>query len=118
LYVYARFAIQKCNFLRSSAHFRTANAVAVNSVDLGPVFAVRESILNGEIHMPQIVVAGGIIVAFLALWWITNRIGYRDRKKNTKALMQQENSELRHIVMEMAKERHSLQNDNHRRNSH
>ena len=63
--------------------------------------------------MPQILVAGGLVTVFLMLWFSTSRIGHR--KKSTQAqLMQRENLELRHVVTEMAKERHSQQSDDRR----
>jgi hypothetical protein len=55
----------------------------------------------------QIYVIGGIVVAFLALWWATTKIKMRGREKDDRsAAMSRENNELRHVVTEMAKERH------------
>jgi ABC-type nickel/cobalt efflux system permease component RcnA len=57
-------------------------------------------------------VIGGIIVAFLALWWATRKIKMHERAKdNLSAAMSRENSELRHVVTEMAKERHHWADD-------
>jgi hypothetical protein len=68
--------------------------------------------------MSQALVAGGIIVAFFALWWTTRRIGRRDREKHEQSeAIWQENTELRRVVTEMAKERHA-QGANQRGKSH
>ncbi len=57
--------------------------------------------------MDQILVAGGIGFFLLVLWWITHRIRSRDRESSRRsAAMQQENSQLRHVVTEMAMEKH------------
>jgi hypothetical protein len=55
----------------------------------------------------QMCVIGGIVIAFLALWWTTAKIKMRGREKDDRSAdMSRENSELRHVVTEMAKERH------------
>ena len=60
--------------------------------------------------MSQFLVIGGIAVAVLLLWRITKRIERRDREKHRQsAAMERENSELRHVVTEMAMEKHNSQ---------
>jgi flagellar biosynthesis/type III secretory pathway M-ring protein FliF/YscJ len=63
--------------------------------------------------MSQITVVIGIVLAFLVLWWVTRHIAKGDRGKQSTA-MQRENNELRHVVMEMAKEKHHHSRDEHR----
>lgn len=58
----------------------------------------------------QMYVIGGIAVAFLALWWLTAKIGRRETN-NRSAAMSRENNQLRHVVTEMAKERHQWDDD-------
>jgi hypothetical protein len=56
--------------------------------------------------MSQMIVIGGIIAAVLLLWWVTTRAANRGRKNKNPTAMQRENTALRHIVSEMAKEKH------------
>ena len=64
--------------------------------------------------MSENIVIGAIFVAaFLVLWWTTNRIGKRDRRKQSSA-MEQENAELRHVVTEMSMEKHRSRNESRR----
>jgi hypothetical protein len=66
----------------------------------------------------QMYVIGGIVVAFLLLWWSTAKIKMRGREKDDRsAAMLRENSELRHVVTEMAKERHQHDDGNRGKSS-
>ena len=75
--------------------------------------------LNEDVHMAsQIYVIGGIVVAFLLLWWATGKIRARERDKDSlSAAMSRESSELRHVVTEMAKERHQHEDGGRGKNS-
>ena len=63
--------------------------------------------------MSQIMVIGGIFIAFVVLWLATRSISRQSHKKHS-IQVERENSELRHVVMEMAKEKHHHSRDEHR----
>lgn len=66
----------------------------------------------------QMYAIGGIVVASLLLWWATARIKIRGRDKDDRsAAISCENSELRHVVTEMAKERHQHDDGGRRKSS-
>ena len=55
----------------------------------------------------QIYVIGGIVVAFLALWWTTTKIKMGGLEKGDRsAATSRENRELRHVITEMARDKH------------
>ena len=67
--------------------------------------------------MPPLIVVGVIAAVAFALWWVTSGIGRQGGNKKSDAL-HNENLELRHVVTEMAMERHQSRGNSHHRKSH